>query len=503
MGVGFTAKTQKNNLINTQNSTNSSHNNSSSSNSESWGMGFLFIFFPEEDDNKRKNNFSFSNSSTSSSESPSTCKSINAILKRTNSSHLLSKAQSTISVCALLIFITLLLFTLSTFEPTKNPISSSRIRKMQQKRPNNPAQQLITFPHALQGMGSLYRRGTRAMNNIVVAHVAESVTQHELRMFLRLLHRSGITSKSDVLFIFSSTSLLSFDHNVVVEENASFSKLVHGYGYNNNEMKMNYTSSSSSSSSTFDASQFVVSSRKEKESGEPIWGRKIKENGNNESTRLSYGSVVSFDADELDPESALSGFFPEHVPMNLRRWACYPMLLGRIRRNYKRVMLVDVKEHYVLGDSLSQLKNCSLESVIITTLPTRKRNSEKKIVNSGFVLGGARGIRRLANAMLTEIVRVVTQHKKRNMVSEPALFNQLVANEFILKNVNLIVSGESTRELSSLTGLMNSNSKSGSSSFSISKFPIVRRGNSNLDISYVFKKYLCSSPLDSIAYSDC
>lgn len=340
------------------------------------------------------------------------------------------------------------------------------------------------------------------MNNIVVAHVAESVTQHELRMFLRLLHRSGITSKSDVLFIStSSTSSLSFDHNVVVEENASFSKLVHGYGYKNNEMKMNHTSSSRST--TFDASQFVISSRKEKESGEPIWGRKIKENGNNESTRLSYGSVVSFDADELDPENALSGFLPEHVPMSLRRWACYPMLLGRIRRNYKRVMLVDAKEHYVLGDSLSQLKNCSLESVIITTLPTRKKNSEKKTANSGFVLGGTRGVRRLASAMLTEIVRVITQHKKRNMVSEPALFNQLVANEFILKNVNLIVSGESTRELSSLTGLMNSNSKSGSSSFSISKFPIVRRGNSNLDISYVFKKYLCSSPLDSIAYSDC
>uniref|UniRef100_A0A0V0HBC8 Putative ovule protein n=1 Tax=Solanum chacoense TaxID=4108 RepID=A0A0V0HBC8_SOLCH len=177
--------------------------------------------------------------------------------------------------------------------------------------------------------------------------------------------------------------------------------------------------------------------------------------------------------------------------------------IGSVRRNYKHVLLVDVKEHLVLGDSLSQLKNRSPESVILTTLPTRKKNSDKKPVNSGFVFGGVRGVRRLANAMLTEIVRAITQHKKRNLVSESTLFNQLVSNEFVLKNVNLIVSGESTHELSSLTGLMNSNSKSGSSSFSISKFPIVRRGNSNLDISYVFKKYLCSSPLDSIAYSDC
>ncbi|KAJ8565075.1 hypothetical protein K7X08_001535 [Anisodus acutangulus] len=263
--------------------------------------------------------------------------------------------------------------------------------------------------------------------------------------------------------------------NAIVEENNSFLKLINGYEKNN------YSSSS-------DPTQFVISSKKDEESGEPIWGRKIRssneENGNvTESTRLSYGSVVSFDVDELDPENSLSGFL-EHVPMSLRRWACYPMLLGRVRRNYKHVMLVDVKEYIVLGDSLSQLNNRSPESVIITTMPTKKKNSEKKLVNSGIVLGGARGVRRLAHAMLTEIVRVIMQHKKRNSVSESVLFNQLVGNVFVLKNVNLIVSGESIHELSSLTGL-NSNS------FSISKFSIVRRGNSNLDVSYVFNKYLC------------
>ncbi|MCD7461367.1 hypothetical protein HAX54_045963 [Datura stramonium] len=490
VGMGFTAKTKESN-------NSSSH---SSSSSESWGMGFLFIFFPEEDDtnnnnnnnNKRKPSLSLSNSSSSVS-----FKSINGILKRSNSTHLLSKAQSTISICALLIFTTLLLFTLSTFEPTnslhqkqKHPISSLNLKSL--KKPNWT--QKLIFPHALQGMGSLYRRGTRAMNDLIVAHVVESVTEHELKFFLRLLHRSGITSKSDILFIFPRKTN-SFD-NAIVEENTSFFKLIHGYNEKTNH------------SSSFDPTQFVISSKKDKESGEPIWGRKIRssnatshgdEHGNvTESTRLSYGSVVSFDVDELDPENSLSGFL-EPVPMSLRRWACYPMLLGRVRRNYKHVMLVDVKEHLVFGDSLSQLKKHSPESVMITTLPSKKKSSDKKPVNSGLVLGGARGVRRLASAMLTEIVRAITQqHKKRNSVSESTLFNQLVANEFILKNVNLIVSGESTHELSSLTGLMNSNSKSGSTSF-----PIVRRGNSNLDISYVFKKYLCSSPLDSIAYSDC
>ncbi|KAL3370547.1 hypothetical protein AABB24_007548 [Solanum stoloniferum] len=489
MGVGFTPKSEVNNT----------------NNSENWGMGFLFIFFPEEEE--KNPNFSFKNSSSSSSSSsllPSfSFKSINAIRNRSSSSHLISKAQSTISICVLLIFFTLLLFTLSTFEPA-NSLNQKR------KPPNLKFQEKLIFPPALQGMGSLYRRGTRAMNDLIVAHVIESVTEIELKMFLRLLHRSGITSKSDILFVFSSKSS-SFDH-AIIEENKSFLKLINGYyKYNKEEKKKNYNSSSDPTrfmNSSFDPTQFVISSKKEKESGEPIWGKKIRvyeDFGNSTEltlTRLSYGSVVGFDMGELDPENSLSGFL-DHVPMSLRRWACYPMVLGRVRRNYKHVLLVDVKEHLVLGDSLSQLKNRSPESVILTTLPTRKKNSDKKPVNSGFVFGGVRGVRRLANAMLTEIVRAITQHKKRNLVSESTLFNQLVSNEFVLKNVNLIVSGESTHELSSLTGLMNLNSKSGSSSLSISKFPIVRRGNSNLDISYVFKKYLCSTPLDSIAYSDC
>lgn len=470
--MGFTTKSKTNTII-TSTSTNTSI-------TDSWAMGFLFVFFPEEDE--KKPSFPLSNLSTSTSSSIS-FKSIT----RSNSSHLLSKAQSTISICAMLIFITLLLFTLSTFEPT------SRTANIKSQR-NIPTTRKLVFPRALQGMGSLYRRGTRAMSDLIVAHVVESATENELIYFLRLLHRSGVTSKTDILFLFPR-KLTSFDR-VIAQENASFSKLLMiGYGYENN-----YTSS------TFDPNMFVISSRKERESGETIWGRsKQKENLNvnvsTESTRLSYGSVLSFVVDELDPENSLSGFFSEYVPMSLRRWACYPMLLGRVRRNYKHIMIVDVKDHLVLGDSLGQLKSRTQETVMVTTLPTRKKNSEKKPVNSGFVLGGARGIRRLTNAMLNEIVRGVTQHKKRNSVSESTLFNQLVTNEYILKNVDLIVSGESTHELSSLTEFMNS--KSGSSSFSISKFPIIRRGNSNLDISYVFKKYLCSSPLDSIAYSDC
>ncbi|CAL8998392.1 unnamed protein product [Prunus brigantina] len=95
----------------------------------SWGMGLLLVF-SSEDNGKAivdKSNKLFSSSSSSS---PSPCSSSSSssssktciIFERTNSNNLLlSKAQSTISICALLVFITLLLFTLSTFEPTTKP----------------------------------------------------------------------------------------------------------------------------------------------------------------------------------------------------------------------------------------------------------------------------------------------------------------------------------------------------------------------------------------------
>lgn len=313
------------------------------------------------------------------------------------------------------------------------------------------------------------------MNDLVVAHVPESLSLHELKLFLRLLYKSSLTSRADLLFIFPSKSA-SFD-SVILEENHSFSQLIDRYKKLNSTQGLSLT-------------QFVKSSKKDKESGEPIWGRRIRSNsseGNGtESTRLSYGSVVGFDVDELDPEDSLAGFL-DHVTMSLRRWACYPMLLGRVRRNFKHIMLVDAKELLLIGDPLSRVRSSSPESVQLSmltqTISTRhgKKSSEKTqvSVNPAIIRGGARGVRRLSNAMLTEIARATMQRKKKNPVTESGLFNQLVGNQFLLKNVKLIQSTESIPELSSLTG---STSKLGSSSSSTAKFTVVRRGNSNFDV---------------------
>ncbi|KAL0339669.1 UNVERIFIED_CONTAM: hypothetical protein Sradi_4483700 [Sesamum radiatum] len=477
MGMGFTAKSK-----------------SSGGGGDGWGTGFLLVFFPEEDhqhqtSTKKPNNFSLSSSP----------------LKRTNSTNLLHKAQSTISICLLLLFTTLLLFTLSTL-----PSSTTAARRLYavprrqlSSRPQEFSPSPSNLSHALQGMGTLYRRGTRAMSDLVVAHALESLSLHELKLFLRLFYRSSLASRSDLLFIFPSKTA-DFD-NAILQENDSFLKLLSEYSEK--------SGNTSHSPDGFDPTQFVKASKKEKESGEPIWGRRIRanlsEDDGAESTRPSYGSVVGFDVEELDPDNSLSGFL-DHVPMSLRRWACYPMLLGRVRRNFKHVMLVDLKEMLLLGDPLGRVRSQSPESVLVTQSATAgkhgKKNSDKtqptrqKTVHPGIIMGGSRGVRRLSNAMLTDIVRASMQHKKRNAVSESSLFNQLVGNDFVLKNVNLIVaSGETVPDLNSVGG---TNSKSGRNLFTKNHM-VIRRGNSNLDVKSMVMRHICSFPIDSTVYSDC
>ena len=504
---------------------------------ESWGMGLLLIFCPEDQNNYNNNSaiveknklFSSSPSSSSSPNSSISSSPSSSVIRRSNSNRLLTKAQSTISICAFLVFITLLLFTLSTFEPTttnrnnhprrflsQNPEnnlkpkpktnnnhslwSSPWFGTMWKQKPELGSKSNTRFTSALQGLGTLYRRGTRAMADLVVGHVSEDLREGEIRFFLRFLHRSGLTARADVVFVFGSNSS-RFD-SVIREENESFLKLVNEY------KRLNKTTSRKPSSS-FDVTQFKLG--KKKEIGEPLWGKRSRTSSNfsdsNELTQLSYGSVLGFEASELDPENSLSGFL-DHVPLSMRRWACYPMLLGRVRRNFKHIMLVDVKSLVVLGDPLGLVRNRSPESVFLFTKPETssnskhgKRNSDKTQshcqVNSAIITGGARGIRRLSNAMLTEIVRAATQqHKKKNSLTESVILNQLVGNEFLLNNVKFIKSVDSVPDAGSLVRLGHN---------SAALHTVVQRGNSNdYDvINSIIMNQICSSEVDSSVYSDC
>lgn len=337
------------------------------------------------------------------------------------------------------------------------------------------------------------------MNELVICHVSDSVTKKELKLFLRSYHRSGLASKSDLLFVFNSISTIDSFDDVIRDENDLFLKLVHRY-----KSELGNGSKAVDFPASFDVTRFVKSGN-EADKGESIWGRKIKSNnssfsnGDNgtELTRMCYGSVVGFGIGELDPENSLSGFL-DHVPMNLRRWASYPMILGRVRRKFKHIMLVDVKELLLLGDPLARVKNHTPESIFLSSTPTpkhsRKNNKpHRKTINPALIIGGERGVRRLSAAILTEIVRSTTRqrHNKKNSITESTLLSQLAANEFLQKSIHFVSSPESISEPSSLSGV------------ALANMTVVRRGNSNLDIGAVITKHICSFSIDSSVYKDC
>lgn len=491
---------------------------SNSKNTKSWDMGLLLVFFPEDNNPKTTSIVDKSKLFSSSSSSSSS-------IRRSSSNLLLTKAQSTIYICALLLFITLLLFTLSTFEPTTKihyPIGSTTPRRFLSQNPrksllsnfywfgkmwkhksnNMNKKKSNVSSNALQGMGTLFRRGTRAMNDLVVGHLVEDVKDEELQLFLRVLHRCGLTSKSDVILI--SASNISRFGEIIQLENDSFLKLIAHY-YRQLNRTGNHRPRPNLGS--FDVTQFVKMGKKE--FAEPLWGKRVRSNFSNSNvievdsestsfTQLSYGSVLGFEASELDPENSLSGFL-DNIPLSLRRWACYQLLLGRVRRNFKHVMLVDVKSLLILGDPFGRVGNWSPESVMVftkseTSSGKRGKNSVKThsspLVNSGIIVGGARGVRRLSNAMLTQIVRTTVQYRK-NSVTELEVLNKVVSNEFVTKSVNLIKSTESVPELSSaIIGKFNS-------------VAIYSGSSNNHDLNSIIMKQICLSEIDSSAYRDC
>ncbi|WZZ05248.1 hypothetical protein YC2023_091169 [Brassica napus] len=296
---------------------------------------------------------------------------------------------------------------------------------------------------------------------------------------------------------YSSTPLLPLLDftNMIEEENDSFLKLVDVHR-NSNSSNQNVPVLG------FSLTRFMKKQSK-KDTSEPIWGKKshrVNDSALNETTEsLTHGSVVGFDVAELDPENSLSGFI-EHVPISLRRWACYPMLLGRVRRNFKHVMLVDAKTSLFVGDPFTRIRNRSPESILFFSKHSNKKFSD---INPAVLIGGAKGIRRLSTAMHTEIVRAAMQqqqHKRKSFVSESVVLSQLVGNVHMTKNIEVIGPSESIVEASSVAELRTRNSAAAS----IKSHDIIQRGNSNhLDIMAIIMKRICSYELDSSVYSYC
>ncbi|KAK9169859.1 hypothetical protein Syun_001999 [Stephania yunnanensis] len=441
------------------------------SSSEGWGLGLLLVFFPDEQHNNNNNKQCEKRKSNNNSQGKWSYAS--PFGSSTTCSLIHSRAQSTLSICVLIVFFTLFLFTLSTFDRTLPPKIDFPRRLMLSDHTTNktPPPPPPTTTFALQGLGTQYRRGTRAMPDLVVAHLTEDTNPHHLKLFLRTLHRSGLTSRADVLFIFPNSQSPNFTATIH-QENHSFSTLINRQTHHNNNN--NNSTTTHKISSNFEAAHFV--SKSKNGGAEPIWGTKQQHQIGNgtmtESTRPSWGSVVGFESAELDPENSLAGFTDGDPPMRLRRWACYPMLLGRLRRNFKHVLLADVKEVVLLGDPLGRVRTRPPDSVSVWTAfdhsashHNNKNRShwKRRSVTADVIAGGIRGIRRLSVAVLNEIVRSAVKERRgkggaKVRVSDSAVLSQLVRNESLLKSVNvdvteLVPSHDSVRVVSGPGGV--------------------------------------------------
>jgi hypothetical protein len=358
---------------------------------------------------------------------------------------------------------------------------------------------------ALEGMGTLFRRGKRAMSELLVAHLVENTTTRDLRLFLRTLHRSGMTARVDVVLLFPWRPLPAAMLDVIREEEESFHKLltsssrplVVGAEAYRQSIKLSDMSTlsnpdnigttaaipaapSSANISVFNAAAFRkwsaadTAMSKTSRSGRSVWGNpraaRVGEGSTAEAEEddgSSYGAIVGFDIQELDPADAMRAFINE-PPAALRRWICYQILLGMVRQKYRHVMLSEVKGVLILKDMLAPLKKKDIGLYVFAKdrrwdenenenhhvpqllqhggqqkLPglmeqvygkqvwdslEKEEKRRLRVLSSGVMMGGMRSVRSLASAMATEVVRVAILRKSAQqfLINDEAILSYLV-----------------------------------------------------------------------------
>ncbi|XP_031493998.1 uncharacterized protein LOC116260061 [Nymphaea colorata] len=436
---------------------------------------------------------------------------------------LLKKAQSTIWVCLFILAFTLVLFTLCSLDSVSRPHHhhapppTALYKKWRAvKPPAKPRRPRFDRSLALHGLGTVFRRGTFAMSDLVVAHFREDTNEEMLRFFCRGLFRSGVLSRADIVFILPSSSSSSALARIIHEEDGYFVRLMDSH--NNTER------SPTKGISRFDSRLFIGSHDKKKP---PIWGANVNRNFSNSSdgrTSMTLGSIVGFDVSELNPENSLSGFLDD-VPIQLRRWVCYQLLLGRLRHQFKHVALVDVERVMVVGDLMAGIwrKNGGarggsdgLKLFVEENSPHKCRGAEhppkpeslykkdqldkeKRLVNSGIILGPMVETRRFINEMAIEIVRVAVRRKIRRPFHDGELLTYLaVTGQSSGKAITL----ENARSYYYHHSIFNPSPASSHRSF-------ILYGHDNCSgmgfksLVGLLHNEICSSPIDSTVYRDC
>lgn len=223
---------------------------------------------------------------------------------------------------------------------------------------------------ALKGLGTVFIRGTKVMSELVVAHITEDTQLEDLKLFLRTLYRSGVIAKADTVLLFPWNALPMSMVDVINEENRSFHKLLHVYTSDSalahdlanssfSTLSRMHTSSNASFS-PFNINAYKKANMENELSAQPFWGLRTgnfsHDNRSDDATQLfRWGSVLGFDASELNPDDTLQGFF-DHPSVMLRRWACYQMLLGMVRHRFKHVLLTDVSGVVILEDPFAMAR---------------------------------------------------------------------------------------------------------------------------------------------------
>ncbi|KAL3678013.1 hypothetical protein R1sor_020969 [Riccia sorocarpa] len=226
---------------------------------------------------------------------------------------------------------------------------------------------------AMQGMGSLFRRGTLEMGELIVAHLSENTRVSDFRLFLRTLHRSGATAKADVILLYDS--LFPVMLGVMREEELNFQMLL---------------AESETSWALMDPSNLSVGEFNAPAFWKPE-DRKVDEAEANNGTinpLPRWGSIIGFEIQELDPDNELSGFL-DGPPVQLRRWLCYQMLLGVVKSKYKHVMLTEMEGVIVIGDALSAVRK---KNLIYLTSEDRLLSDVEKVDKSSASPGRPRKV---------------------------------------------------------------------------------------------------------------
>ncbi|BBN02651.1 hypothetical protein MPTK1_2g16980 [Marchantia polymorpha subsp. ruderalis] len=270
--------------------------------------------------------------------------------------------RSTISLCVGILFVSIFVF--CTLDPGKvleqqtgrNPniglrfapsfSFGSRFLQSKSVEPTLPAADGSLEP-AMQGMGTLFRKGSQDMSELIVAHASENMSSTDFRLFLRTLHRSGATAKADVILLYDCLSARMM--GIMQEEEMSFQRLLA-----ESEGLIGLAAGAAAEPANSSVGAFNIGAFWKPDDRSPREVVSMIEESDN-ATLPRWGSMIGFEMQELDPDNALKGFL-DMPSMQLRRWLGYQMLLGVVKAKYKHVMLTEIEGVMIIGDALSAVR---------------------------------------------------------------------------------------------------------------------------------------------------